>query len=101
MGSPGITEPTYAQLSVRGLTRSVQGRAIHSQLSFSVSSGDTIFITGPSGVGKSLLLRTLAYLGEQAGAGGGGGGTAAAAFWQLAHNPCCCFCCRPHPCRPV
>jgi energy-coupling factor transporter ATP-binding protein EcfA2 len=85
MGSPGTSEPTYAQLSVRGLTRSVQGRVIHSQLSFSVSSGDTIFITGPSGVGKSLLLRTLAYLGEHAAARGGS--AAAAAFRQHTQRP--------------
>ena len=81
MGSPSSSEPTFAQLSVRGLTRSVQGRVILSQLSFSVSSGDTVFITGPSGVGKSLLLRTLSYLGERAAAPAAA--PAAAAVWQL------------------
>ena len=31
-------------------------------ISFSVRRGDILFVRGPSGVGKSLLLRALAYL---------------------------------------
>jgi ABC-type uncharacterized transport system fused permease/ATPase subunit len=64
MSPPPSSEPTFAQLSLRRLQRSVGERVIISNLSFSLSSGETLFITGPSGVGKSLLLRTLAYLGE-------------------------------------
>lgn len=60
-------EPSFAQLTVQGLQRSVgsgsDSRVIIQSLSFTVTSGETVFITGPSGVGKSLLLRTLAYLG--------------------------------------
>ncbi|KAL4857919.1 ATP-binding cassette sub-family G member 2 [Chlorella vulgaris] len=62
MSPPPSSEPTFAQLSLRRLQRSVGERVIISNLSFSLSSGETLFITGPSGVGKSLLLRTLAYL---------------------------------------
>lgn len=72
MGS-GLTEPSFAQLRVQGLNRTVGGRPILNDLNFSVSSGETLFIVGPSGVGKSLLLRTLAYLGE---------GGKAVAIWQ-------------------
>ena len=35
---------------------------ILTHLSFSISDGDILFIRGPSGVGKSLLLRAVAYL---------------------------------------
>lgn len=45
-----------------GLHRNVGERTILSNLSFRVRSGETLFIRGPSGVGKSLLLRCLAYL---------------------------------------
>lgn len=51
-----------ATLVVSNLRRSVGGRLLHSGISLTVRSGDILFITGPSGVGKSLLLRSLAYL---------------------------------------
>lgn len=63
MGSPRAdAEPSFAQLRVQGLCRSVGGRPIHQNLTFSVASGETLFVVGPSGVGKSLLLRELACL---------------------------------------
>jgi ABC-type iron transport system FetAB ATPase subunit len=74
-------------LTVQGLTRNVGGRELHSDLSFQVgsfvtrvllcsitgdctlccmrlqvSTGEVLFIKGPSGVGKTLLLRSLAAL---------------------------------------
>ena len=49
-------------LEVRNLKRKVGDREIITQLSFTVREADVLFIRGPSGVGKSLLLRALAYL---------------------------------------
>ena len=82
-------DPAFAQLVVRDLTRSIGGRVIHDSLNFTVSSGETLFITGPSGVGKSLLLRTLAYLGKRV-----------RDACQLAASTADCFnCCRPAACH--
>ena len=49
-------------LEVVGLKRAFGDRTIISDLSLTVRSGDILFVRGPSGVGKSLLLRALAYL---------------------------------------
>ncbi len=49
-------------LEVRGLKRAFGERVIILNISFHISSGETLFIRGPSGVGKSLLLRCVAYL---------------------------------------
>ena len=49
-------------LEVRDLRREVQGRVIITNLSFSILQGETLFVRGASGVGKSLLLRCLALL---------------------------------------
>ena len=49
-------------LEVRDLRREVQGRVIITNLSFRVLQGETLFVRGASGVGKSLLLRCLALL---------------------------------------
>lgn len=54
-------------LQVQNLSRSVvdtQGHSLQviSSLSFAVSTGQILFVRGPSGVGKSLLLRSLALL---------------------------------------
>ncbi len=51
-----------AVLDVRNLKRAIADRVIIANLSFTVRSGDILFVRGPSGVGKSLLLRSLAYL---------------------------------------
>lgn len=49
-------------LEVNNLQRSVAGHAILTDLNFQVRGGEVLFIRGASGVGKSLLLRALAYL---------------------------------------
>lgn len=49
-------------LRIHGLKREVNGRAILTEINFSVKPGETLFVRGPSGVGKSLLLRSVAYL---------------------------------------
>ena len=49
-------------LEVRGLRRAIGDRTILTDISFAVRPGDVLFVRGPSGVGKSLLLRALAYL---------------------------------------
>ncbi len=51
-----------ATLEVHDLKRVIGDRTILTDISFSVRAGETLFIRGPSGVGKSLLLRALAYL---------------------------------------
>lgn len=51
-----------ATLDVRDLKRALGDRTIITDLGFSVVAGEVLFIRGPSGVGKSLLLRALAYL---------------------------------------
>ncbi|GAA5534041.1 ABC transporter ATP-binding protein [Deinococcus aluminii] len=49
-------------LEAAGLTRRVEGRALWSGWSGQVSAGESAALVGPSGSGKSLLLRTLAGL---------------------------------------
>jgi ABC-type uncharacterized transport system, permease component len=58
-------------LRVKGLTRSVhlnissdlrQSRTLFKNMSFEVNSGELVLITGPSGSGKSQLLRSIAAL---------------------------------------
>jgi ABC-type iron transport system FetAB ATPase subunit len=54
--------PPPAELVIRNLTRTIGDKILWSNISFSVRRGETIFIRGPSGVGKTLLLRALACL---------------------------------------
>jgi len=50
------------RLEVRGLAKDHAGQAIFRDLSFSVEEGQILFITGPSGTGKTTLLKCLACL---------------------------------------
>lgn len=48
---------------VRDLARSAgAGRVLYRDISFALQQGEILFVRGPSGVGKSLLLRSLAHL---------------------------------------
>lgn len=49
-------------LQVQNLKREVNGREILTDITVSVKRGEALFIRGPSGVGKSILLRSIAYL---------------------------------------
>lgn len=49
-------------LAVTDLTRTLGESTVYSGITFTVAKGEFLFIRGPSGVGKSLLLRSIAYL---------------------------------------
>lgn len=49
-------------LEARNITRVVQNTVVLSDISFTISQKDILFVRGPSGVGKSLMLRALAGL---------------------------------------
>lgn len=60
-----IAEPHLPPLlQLQNLTRSVNGKAIVSDISLEVNEGDLLCIVGPSGAGKSSLLRLLNRLDE-------------------------------------
>lgn len=54
-------------IQLQNLTRSVDGKAIVSEISLEVHQGDLLCIVGPSGAGKSSLLRLLNRLDEPTG----------------------------------
>lgn len=53
---------TASNLQVRNLKRVVSERLVISDISFDLGPGEILFIRGPSGVGKTLLLRCIATL---------------------------------------
>ena len=49
-------------LTVQHLKRVLNDRPILQDINFAITTGEILFVRGPSGVGKSLLLRCLAHL---------------------------------------
>ena len=54
--SPGV------KLEVRGLSKSFEGKPAVRDVSFVVQPGEVFVIMGPSGSGKSVLLKVIAGL---------------------------------------
>ena len=61
MAGRGMAEPS-AVLEVSGLAIARGGRTIVADLSFSLSTGELLTVTGRNGAGKSTLLRAIAGL---------------------------------------
>jgi ABC-type multidrug transport system ATPase subunit len=59
-----VTTSPPCQLAARSLVVSFDGRAVVDQVDFSLIAGEIAVIEGPSGGGKSTLLRALASLQE-------------------------------------
>ncbi|MDK3160195.1 ATP-binding cassette domain-containing protein [Kamptonema cortianum] len=56
------TSTTYPLLEVQNLGRQIESRWIWRNFTFAVQPGERLAVTGPSGSGKSLLLRAIATL---------------------------------------
>ena len=54
--------PGQPLLTAQGLSRTVSGRVLWADLGLELYAGERFAVTGPSGSGKSLLLRALALL---------------------------------------
>ena len=60
--SPGTSQKSELLLQVKNLSRKVSGNWILENISFELSAGQRLALSGTSGSGKSMLLRTLAGL---------------------------------------
>ena len=60
--SPGTSQKSELLLQVKNLSRKVSGNWIWENISFELSAGQRLALSGTSGSGKSMLLRTLAGL---------------------------------------
>ena len=60
--SPGTSQKLELLLHVKNLSRKVSGNWIWENISFELSAGQRLALSGTSGSGKSMLLRTLAGL---------------------------------------
>ena len=60
--SPGTSQKSELLLDVKNLSRKVSDNWIWENISFELSAGQRLALSGTSGSGKSMLLRTLAGL---------------------------------------
>ena len=60
--SPGTSQKSELLLDVKYLSRKVSGNWIWENISFELSAGQRLALSGKSGSGKSMLLRSLAGL---------------------------------------
>ena len=60
--SPGTSQKSELLLHVKNISRKVSGNWIWENISFELSPGQRLALSGTSGSGKSMLLRTLAGL---------------------------------------
>ena len=60
--SPGTSQKSELLLHVNNLSRKVSGNWIWENISFELSAGQRLALSGTSGSGKSILLRTLSGL---------------------------------------
>ena len=52
-------EKAQISISINGLSCAVDGKVILDNINFDLTSGQSISVTGPNGVGKTLLLHTI------------------------------------------
>ena len=52
-------EKAQISVSINGLSCAVDGKVILDNINFDLTSGQSISVTGPNGVGKTLLLHTI------------------------------------------
>jgi len=60
--SPGTSQKSELLLNVKNLSRKVSGNWIWENINFELSAGQKLALSGTSGSGKSMLLRTLTGL---------------------------------------
>src|SRR6266404_8689781 len=59
MNDSAATHPQGVRVTVRGLRRSFDGQPVLKGLSFEVERGEIFLVMGPSGSGKSVLLKHI------------------------------------------
>ncbi|MFL2800658.1 MAG: ATP-binding cassette domain-containing protein [Paracoccaceae bacterium] len=52
-------EKAQTSISINSLSCAVDGKVILDNITFDLTSGQSISVTGPNGVGKTLFLHTI------------------------------------------